>query len=328
MNYAFEICANLIEGILVTQFFVRYFGFKNRTNQIIKILLMAVLYAVCMSVINAYDYIGTISGCIIDAAEFILAVVLLKGKVLEKLLLVQMRSVEATTVSVLLTGAFKEWISYDSNGYARFGMSRIVLVIAAQLIFVLFAELIIRTKIKDEAYVTNGTYISLNIVMTATVLAEIFMLNIVYRLAVADEIITDIYAAIVGLVAIDIVVYVLYIRLTNSSIQLISEKMKNAAYENEKLEIKSVNDKYEQTAKIRHDIKNMLAPVLLRLDEGNIEAAKQSIRKIVDIDLKSDKIFDTGNRLADAMIYKYKKYCDEHNVSLTIKIRGTLAGIP
>lgn len=327
MNYAFEICANLIEGILVTQFFVRYFGFKNRTNQIIKILLMTVLYAVCMSVINADDYIGTISGCIIDAAEFILAVVLLKGKVLEKLLLVQMRSVEATTVSVLLTGAFKEWISYDSNGYARFGMSRIVLVIAAQLIFVLFAELIIRTKIKDEAYVTNGTYISLNIVMTATVLAEIFMLNIVYRLAVADEIITDIYAAIVGLVAIDIVVYVLYIRLTNSSIQLISEKMKNAAYENEKLEIKSVNDKYEQTAKIRHDIKNMLAPVLLRLDEGNIEAAKQSIRKIVDIDLKSDKIFDTGNRLADAMIYKYKKYCDEHNVSLTIKIRGTLAGI-
>ena len=132
MNYAFEICANLIEGILVTQFFVRYFGFKNRTNQIIKILLMTVLYAVCMSVINAYDYIGTISGCIIDAAEFILAVVLLKGKVLEKLLLVQMRSVEATTVSVLLTGAFKEWISYDSNGYARFGMSRIVLVIAAR----------------------------------------------------------------------------------------------------------------------------------------------------------------------------------------------------
>mgnify|MGYP001511851562 FL=1 len=71
----------------------------------------------------------------------------------------------------------------------------------------------------------------------------------------------------------------------------------------------------------------MLPPVLLRLDEGNIEAAKQSIRKIVDIDLKSDKIFDTGNRLADAMIYKYKKYCDEHNVSLTIKMRGTLAGI-
>lgn len=323
MSNAFELIANILEAAIIAQFFLRYFGLKNKNNKILKFIIMTIIYASVVTVCNMYIYFSVHEEYIIDITIFVFAIVLLKGRVLEKILLIFINSILLSTIGVLLMGAFGNFIVYDANGYPEFGVLRVALVVLAKVIYIICTELIIRNKIEDSQYVSNTVYLKLNAAMIITAVAELFLMDIVYMSAKSSSIVS-VYFVIVALVAVDAILYTLFVNLTNTSINLIKEEVKNAAYESEKKIIENMHEINKQTMIVRHDMKSKLTYIMFKLDEGDIKGAEKFISEELDVELSDVNIISTGNRIADAILNMHAETARKQEIPFRMNITGNL----
>lgn len=323
MSNAFELIANILEAAIIAQFFLRYFGLKNKNNKILKFIIMTIIYASVVTVCNMYTYFSVHEEYIIDITIFVFAIVLLKGRVLEKILLIFINSILLSTIGVLLMGAFGNFILYDANGYPEFGVLRVALVVLAKVIYIICTELIIRNKIEDSQYVSNTVYLKLNAAMIITAVAELFLMDIVYMSAKSSSIVS-VYFVIVALVAVDAILYTLFVNLTNTSINLIKEEVKNAAYESEKKIIENMHEINKQTMIVRHDMKSKLTYIMFKLDEGDIKGAEKFLSEELDVELSDVNIISTGNRIADAILNMHAETARKQEIPFRMNITGNL----
>ena len=323
MSNAFELIANILEAAIIAQFFLRYFGLKNKNNKILKFIIMTIIYASVVTVCNMYTYFSVHEEYIIDITIFVFAIVLLKGRVLEKILLIFINSILLSTIGVLLMGAFGNFIVYDANGYPEFGVLRVALVVLAKVIYIICTELIIRNKIEDSQYVSNTVYLKLNAAMIITAVAELFLMDIVYMSAKSSSIVS-VYFVIVALVAVDAILYTLFVNLTNTSINLIKEEVKNAAYESEKKIIENMHEINKQTMIVRHDMKSKLTYIMFKLDEGDIKGAEKFLSEELDVELSDVNIISTGNRIVDAILNMHAETARKQVIPFRMNITGNL----
>lgn len=323
MSNAFELIANILEAAIIAQFFLRYFGLKNKNNKILKFIIMTIIYASVVTVCNMYTYFSVHEEYIIDITIFVFAIVLLKGRVLEKILLIFINSILLSTIGVLLMGAFGNFIVYDANGYPEFGVLRVALVVLAKVTYIICTELIIRNKIEDSQYVSNTVYLKLNAAMIITAVAELFLMDIVYMSAKSSSIVS-VYFVIVALVAVDAILYTLFVNLTNTSINLIKEEVKNAAYESEKKIIENMHEINKQTMIVRHDMKSKLTYIMFKLDEGDIKGAEKFLSEELDVELSDVNIISTGNRIADAILNMHAETARKQGIPFRMNITGNL----
>lgn len=323
MSNAFELIANILEAAIIAQFFLRYFGLKNKNNKILKFIIMTIIYASVVTVCNMYTYFSVHEEYIIDITIFVFAIVLLKGRVLEKILLIFINPILLSTIGVLLMGAFGNFILYDANGYPEFGVLRVALVVLAKVIYIICTELIIRNKIEDSQYVSNTVYLKLNAAMIITAVAELFLMDIVYMSAKSSSIVS-VYFVIVALVAVDAILYTLFVNLTNTSINLIKEEVKNAAYESEKKIIENMHEINKQTMIVRHDMKSKLTYIMFKLDEGDIKGAEKFLSEELDVELSDVNIISTGNRIADAILNMHAETARKQGIPFRMNITGDL----
>lgn len=323
MSNAFELIANILEAAIIAQFFLRYFGLKNKNNKILKFIIMTIIYASVVTVCNMYTYFSVHEEYIIDITIFVFAIVLLKGRVLEKILLIFINSILLSTIGVLLMGAFGNFIVYDANGYPEFGVLRVALVVLAKVTYIICTELIIRNKIEDSQYVSNTVYLKLNAAMIITAVAELFLMDIVYMSAKSSSIVS-VYFVIVALVAVDAILYTLFVKLTNTSINLIKEEVKNAAYESEKKIIENMHEINKQTMIVRHDMKSKLTYIMFKLDEGDIKGAEKFLSEELDVELSDVNIISTGNRIADAILNMHAETARKQGIPFRMNITGNL----
>lgn len=323
MSNAFELIANILEAAIIAQFFLRYFGLKNKNNKILKFIIMTIIYASVVTVCNMYTYFSVHEEYIVDITIFVFTIVLLKGRILEKILLIFINSILLSTIGVLLMGAFGNFIVYDANGYPEFGVLRVALVVLAKVIYIICTELIIRNKIEDSQYVSNAVYLKLNAAMIITAIAELFLMDIVYMSAKSSSIVS-VYFVIVALVAVDAILYTLFVNLTNTSINLIKEEVKNAAYESEKKIIENMHEINKQTMIVRHDMKSKLTYIMFKLDEGDIKGAEKFLSEELDVELSDVNIISTDNRIADAILNMHADTAKKQGIPFRMNITGNL----
>lgn len=323
MENIFEFVANIVEAVLTVELFVRYFGLKNKKLAVMKILLMVTIYTAVITMSNMFAYFSVHEEYIVDTMILVLAVVFLKGRMLEKILLIFMNSIILSTTDILLTGVFGNFIVYDANGYPEFGVLRVALVVLAKVIYIICTELIIRNKIEDSQYVSNTVYLKLNAAMIITAVAELFLMDIVYMSAKSSSIVS-VYFVIVALVAVDAILYTLFVNLTNTSINLIKEEVKNAAYESEKKIIENMHEINKQTMIVRHDMKSKLTYIMFKLDEGDIKGAEKFLSEELDVELSDVNIISTGNRIADAILNMHAETARKQGIPFRMNITGNL----
>ncbi len=323
MENIFEFVANIVEAVLTVELFVRYFGLKNKKLALMKSLLMVTIYTAVITMSNMFAYFSVHEEYIVDTMILVLAVVFLKGRMLEKILLIFMNSIILSTTGILLTGVFGNFIVYDANGYPEFGVLRVALVVLAKVIYIICTELIIRNKIEDSQYVSNTVYLKLNAAMIITAVAELFLMDIVYMSAKSSSIVS-VYFVIVALVAVDAILYTLFVNLTNTSINLIKEEVKNAAYESEKKIIENMHEINKQTMIVRHDMKSKLTYIMFKLDEGDIKGAEKFLSEELDVELSDVNIISTGNRIADAILNMHAETARKQGIPFRMNITGNL----
>ncbi len=313
MNW-FEILANIVGAVLVTQFFVRYFGIRENFHKPFVIAVMVLEYFGVMTLCNFLDYVSTYQPYLTNCLWLFLIFALLDGGFPEKLLMTLISTLISLSTSMLLLSLFSHTIEYDMNGYPLLGPARILLCILAMGIYFILTEYIIRNRIQEKSFVPNKVYYKLIAIMAVTIFSFTFILSSFFTTSFTTPISSMSLWIALSLIIIDITIYSLYIELAQNSIHLVKEQLKNAAYENERSNLKTIQEIYQNTISIRHDLKNILLAILAKLENKQTEDACRYIRNELNIHLAKLCIISTDSAVIDAVLNRSAQSAKENNI--------------
>lgn len=313
MNW-FEILANIVEAILVTQFFIRYFGIRENLHKPFTIAVMVLEYCGVMTLCNFLDYVSTYQPYITNCLWLFIIFALLDGGFPEKLLMTLISTLISLSTSMLLLSLFSHTMEYDMNGYPLLGPARILLCILAMGIYFILTEYIIRNRIQEKSFVPNKVYYKLIAIMAVTIFSFTFILSSFFTASVTTPVFGMSLWIALSLIIIDITIYSLYIELAQNSIRLVKEQLKNAAYENEYSNLKTVQEIYQDTISIRHDLKNMLLAILAKLENKQTEDACRFIRNELNVQLANLYIITTDSAVINAVLNRSAQDANKNNI--------------
>lgn len=327
MSSVFELIVNLVEGIIGTQYYIRYLGYKDEKHKGFTIAVMVLSHFFAITFCNYLSYMTYWDSLSISLTWFLVTVLLLKGRILEKIYLIGLNLVFSDLISIMLFSVFDKWIVYDADGYMEFGPTRIILVVIAKLTEFLLLEIILYFRIREKELVSNSLYIGLDGVVLTTLLASEMLTNIIYQGAYNEYLGNEAKLVVLALGGIDIAVYILCMRLINSNTELLKERMKNFAFESKMKDIRSAEIMHNQIMKIRHDMKNELLNIRLKINEGKIEAAEKYLEEVLNIKLAKRDIVFTKNILVDTVINRCVETCMEKGISIEPKVECIIEGV-
>lgn len=320
MQYIFELMINLIEAVIETQFYVRHFGCKSKNKKWLVYVMTALIHFVLVSGINYVTYLSNYTEWIILLSWIVIAILLLNGNIYEKVFIAMLHNSLLCIISIMLFSVFDKIITYSHSGYMEFGVTRICLVIIAKLSELIILEVILRLKISDSGLVGTDTYKIMVSIVIITDVAQSFLRSIIYQEAYDNNLTDEAKLVSVALFLIDIMIYIMCMKLTESNINLMKVQMKNLAYENRIRDIESANIMNRQIMKINHDIKTELLSIRLKLHDGRIEDAENYIDNVLNVKLVSNAVDYCNNVLVDSIINRSREKCKEKGISLQLDI--------
>lgn len=93
--------------------------------------------------------------------------------------------------------------------------------------------------------------------------------------------------------------------------------------EQQSSQIRNSQQLYENTRKIRHDMKHYFTTYLQLLLEGKTELVIQEIRQMIDTKLKPSGTVYMENRIVNAVINEKTEVCREEKIEMEVEIQGT-----
>lgn len=327
MGNVFEVFANFLEAVIVTQFYMRHLGCRERYNKWLVAALTAAMHFTAVNVINRISYLNIYGDSFLYFLWFAVTVCLFRGKVLEKLFLIGMRTVFITTIILVLYSFFHRWMVYDADGYMVFNTARVIMVLFVKCSELLFYELLIRIKRSEKLPIAGRLYVGLNAMVWTASIAARFLIELYYDAAYGDNMQRKVIIVTAAMLVADVVVYAMCVSLMNGSAELVKEKMKSAAYENRMKEVNAAIELHRQTMKIRHDMKNELLKVRIKLEERKINEAEEYLEEILNVRLAETHIVFTENVLVDAVINRCLEMCRDKGIFMETAIRGGTGSI-
>jgi signal transduction histidine kinase len=316
-----EILANFTEAILETQFFMRYFGSREGQNPKAVFGIMCIVQFIAVEILNRIAYISKLETFVMFFLRFILILCFLQGFVLEKIFITQIDIIILQTISMALTSMFDAFVQYDARGYMEFGFWRIGLLILSKVMFIILTEFILRNKVRDKDYISNKIYFELNVIVLALVLAFNFLISFTYENARDTQVIRDARMLLFFLIIVDVMVYVLFVNLTNNSINLLKERMKVASYEQKVKDMQALMESQRQIQKINHDINRKLSNLRLMLNTGRTDEAEKYLNGLLKENMPVKKVISTDNLLVDAVLNHHLEVCEAKNIHSIVTIQ-------
>ena len=275
MGNVFEVFANFLEAVIVTQFYMRCLGWKERYDKRFVAVIMAAVHFTAVNVVNRISYLNVYGDFFLYFLWFVVILCLFRGKALEKLFLIGMRAVAITTIILVLYSFFYRWMTYDANGYMVFNKVRVIMVLFVKCSELLFYELLIRIKRSEKFPIADRLYVGLNAMVWTVSIASHSLMELYYDSVYSGSMQRKALIIMIAMLTANVVVYAMCVSLMNSSAELVKEKMKSAAYESRMKEVNAAIELHRQTMKIRHDMKNELLKVRIKLEERKISEAEE-----------------------------------------------------
>lgn len=320
----FEYVATFVEYMIYADFMLKFL--KPRKKQITLLCYLIILginIALTLTFNHFISYEGILGGLRIFI-NFLLALLLLKGSLFEKIFVPLSLDICALLISFMTLKSLG-WIFNETieEMIENRGLIRILnLFITKSLLFVITRAMFKLKGVNRYSFsFTECTAISIIFVITMLIGLGIFRIDI--NAGISSETPMTIWIGI-GLVAINVLTYILMKRISEKNIEkteLIIDKMQNELY---RTQYEEAEKKYDEMNKIRHDMKNHLQCISSLLDDKEYEKANSYIADMIKNKLNFEiKQINTGNRVVDAISNAKLTQCKSENI-LTIIDAGSI----
>lgn len=326
MKYVTEEIYNLIEAIIVTWFVSSYFIPNNKfPDKFVKVAAF-ILISIQVNVVSILHFHWIISLIVSSLSLFGIVTLLFKGNHAEHaiiscigIFLLALCDICAFTLIGKLLG-----VDYSSLVISS-GSSRVLAVLTSKTLYLIAASLILFFRNKYNIFIHKR---ELLLIMFTIMLSGI-QLSLIRNVIYEQSRYYDIFLIILlCTLLLNIVIYygIIYIGKKNTAERNYLLMLKQV--EVQKANIQALEQKYDETAKVRHDIKNYFTVALSMADHGEYEELKRFLEQVSEEKINSIKTYiKTKRSVIGAVLNSKITTAKNKNINIQCYILSEFEGI-
>ncbi len=285
MEIVIEELYNLIEAVMVTWFVISYFKTNNKLKDKTAKLSAFALIAIQINMVSILGLHWVITLIISSASLFGITTLLLKGTHSERLvisstaiLLLALSDICAFTLIGKLLGVDYKLLVVDNT------FSRFLAVSTSKVLYLIIASIILFFKKKYSIFIHKRETVLIIITLLISGLQISLIRNIIYEQRRYYNLFLVVLLCVLML---NVIIYyaMIYIGKKNSAEKNYSLMQKQLEMQSES--IHALEQKYDETAKVRHDIKNYLSLALNMAEQRKYNELVQFLETLSDEKINS-----------------------------------------
>lgn len=287
MNYVTELFYNVIESLLFTGFIASYFGVKQKYS---KKFIVTISFALIFGMITLMTILDP--SWVITLSAFIIYLVCIleffyKGTLLEHLLISIIASSLLAIIDVCTLTLFSTIFGVEYRELVmKSSMSRFLVVLVTKSVYLIFVSIIVSFKRKYALMLHRSELFMISSTLSVSCLLISIVRNIIYN---TKEHYNAFFIILLCVLLLNIGQYYTMIYISRKNLKEKSISLMQKQIEMQEDSIRNLEVKYDETAKIRHDIKSHISCALKLAEQGDnkelinylSELSENKINKIV-----------------------------------------------
>ena len=266
MNYVTELLYNVIESLLFTGFIAAYFEVKQKYRKKTTIIISFALIFGMVTLMTILD-----PPWVITLSIFIIYLVCIlgffyKGTLLEHLLISVIASSLLAIIDVCIITLFSKIFGVEYRELVmKSSISRFLVVLVTKSVYLIFVSIIVSFKRKYAFMLHRIELFMLSSTLSISCLLISIVRNIIYN---TKEHYNAFFIILLCVLLLNIGQYYTMIYISRKNLKEKSISLMQKQIEMQEDSIRNLEVKYDETAKIRHDMKNHISCALKLAEQG------------------------------------------------------------
>ncbi len=287
MNYLTELLYNVIESLLFTGFIAAYFEVKQKYRKKVTVIISFALIFGMITLMTILD-----PPWVITLSIFIIYLVCIlgffyKGTLLEHLLISIIASSLLAIIDVSVFTFMSKILGVEYRELVmKSSISRFWVVLVTKTVYLIFASIIVSIKRKYALMLHRIELFMISSTLSVSCLLISIVRNIIYN---TKEHYNAFFIILLCVLLLNIGQYYTMIYISRKNLKEKSISLMQKQIEMQEDSIRNLEVKYDETAKIRHDIKSHISCALKLAEQGDnkelinflSELSEDKINKIV-----------------------------------------------
>lgn len=324
-----ELAANLCDSFLCINFIIKSFDGKCRYfNSKITLIVGTLLLATIVTAINKITTYEGILGAVYIVVYFVFSLIFLRGSILKKIFISLLANICLISSAALTSNVLFTIFNDDSMKiYTAHSLERLIFMVIGLAVRVYIFELLIR--------LTNGRKENLRIkewILIASVLAVSFLIFAAIQVVIINSKLSEnnqilLMLSEFGLILINIIC--LYITINLSDTHKREEKLVVEKKQNEYTQkyVQTINEQYEQTRRLRHDMKQYFTVLDGLISERKYSEARALISENYKSISCSEVVVNVGNDYVNSILNAKLTHAKSLQIDVICSIEKDLSGI-
>lgn len=327
INRISEVAASVTECFIITDFIIRFLGFKDKRHLFIKTLSMfSALYA-CSLLTNLVFDSFYMSEFIFWSVSILLSFVMLKGNIFVKIFTSCINMLIIMTVNGTVLALFSWFLNIRIHELAEStSIYRIMILFITKFVFFLVTRIILSLKNKMNYSFSKYEWELILLVFIITLITG----NTVLRILVTNSF-SKISAFITfsGIIAINIITYLLILKINKNYSQNSKYKLRALRLSELAKKVTDMKEQHKEMLETQNSYKNILDHGSELLRQGKYEEAEMYLSESADRYMSSAiKYIKTGSDTIDALINAKIAKCIESGIIINCHISGNIRKLP
>ena len=322
----FEWFVNLFESVVIIRFICKFLGHDLKSIKGKCIFALGVLLDFCcVTILNELIIYEGILGIAYIIVYFFFSMVFLEGSILKKLFVSFISPVVIISVNILVSSIISTVFDDKLEViYSEHTAQRILLIVFVQIIIICVFDLILKYSIaslkKIEWRIILSvlciSFVSLAFIHIA--LINLHMNNYYVKLIMLSEF---------GIVVLNIVCFYMTYSLSKTNAEAEDLKMKRQQDEYRLSYAENIKNQYEETRRMRHDMKQNVAVLSALCQEQKYDEAKHFADSVSDNLAKFDNVIDVHNDFINAILNSKQSTASEYGIKVICRSTNNISGI-
>lgn len=317
----FEHLINVFQGISCSAFIFLMLEYKSgKIQKLLSYSCCSILVYLALTISNRITAFEGIAIFVYSAILFVFAVFLFDGSVLKKLI-ISIIPVNALAVgSIFSTNAVSSFADVPILELMTEGSQyRLITVIISNAVFVSILAIIVFVSRRVSIELDNHEWVFIGVVLFISVITFNFIYNIVFEITSRTGKL-NISLAVLGLVAINITIYVLLISLSKKNKVALENSLLKQQVRFQEMSSKEIKRQYEHLHKVRHDFNNMLKVIQSLNDSGKKEQIDEYIQEYQKTQNGAIQVVSTDNDYINAIVNSKVAEAKEFSIDVVLSV--------
>lgn len=301
MNALLEQVYSIIEAGLIAGFFAVYYEQKIKISKILCFCITTFLFYVYSNTVTLFNtsWIATMLSMVLLA--MFISIFFYKGKLLEHILISVIINVILSLSSIFVFTFMSKILSVEyavlvnDSDFARF-----LTVILGQTIRLIMFSIIIAFKKKYSFILNKREYLLISSTILVSMFLIILVRNIIYR---TNENYNIFLITVISILLLNIAQFYMLIYISRKNKDILDISIMKKQIEMQEKSINLLEEKYDETAKIRHDMKNYILNAIILAENNNNEELINYLKTISDEKIDNIKTYvQTKRKVLGAVI--------------------------